>query len=90
MIIKKPKVTVEVHVPVTDLQATEKVERYFPPFSTRYVEGLCHVFKNVYESSYEAAKVLNYLHVALFNNFYNDSNVTIAEVRVKIHWEDLE
>jgi hypothetical protein len=88
--IKKPKVTVEIHVPVTDLRAIEKVERDFPPFSTRYIEGSCRVFKNVYENSYEASKVLTYLHQALFRNINNDTDLVISEVRVKIHWEDLK
>ena len=89
MKIKKPKVTVEIHVPVAP-QAIEKVKRYFPPFSTRYVEGLCHVFKNVYENSYEASKVLTYLHQVLFENIHDDTDMIVSEVRVKIHWEDLE
>ena len=89
MMIKKPKVTVEIHVPVA-AQAIEKVGRYFPPFSTRYVEGPHYVFKNVYETSYEASKMLTYLHQTLFENIHNDTDVVISEVRVKIHWEDLE
>jgi hypothetical protein len=88
MKIKKPRVTVLLKIPI--VEKIEKVERYFPPFSTCYVEGLYRVFENVYESAYEASKVLTYLHQALFKNIHNDTDLVVSEVCMKIHWEDLE
>jgi hypothetical protein len=86
MIIKKPKVTVQIKIPI--LEKMWKVERDFPPFSNTYVEGPYRVFENVYENSYEASKVLTYLHQVLFENIHNDTDLVISEVRVKIHWEE--